>query len=46
MIWSSIWEIEDIRDQEGGISFQIPGFGMSDERGGGRSNGKAGTVGV
>lgn len=44
MISSSIWEIEVIRDQEGGISFQIPGFGKSAERDGGKSNGKTGTV--
>lgn len=30
MTGSSIWEIEGIRDLESGISFQIPGFGMSD----------------
>lgn len=38
MIGSSIWEIEGIRDLESRISFQIPGFGMSDGRNGGRSN--------
>lgn len=32
--------------QEGGISFQILGFGIFDESDGGRSNWKAGTVGM
>lgn len=38
MIESSIWRTEGIRDLEGGISFQIPGFGMSNGKNGGRSN--------
>lgn len=35
MIGSRVWEIEDIKGQ---ITFRIPGFGMSDERSGERSN--------
>lgn len=38
MIGSRVWEIEGVRDLEGGISFQIPGFEMSDGRDRGKSS--------
>lgn len=38
MIGSRIWETEGVRDLEGGISSQIPGFGLSDGKDGGKSS--------
>ena len=38
MIGSRVWETEGVRDLEGGISSQIPGFGLSDGKDGGKSS--------
>lgn len=38
MIGSRVWETEGVRDLEGGISSQIPRFGLSDGKDGGKSS--------